>query len=226
MASEQASWDIVRGRRCGQDHQELGGGAVTWNAKALLLHSRLLGGAWRPYYSLDWSNRAYHCPVYPGQISGFAGSLPHDPLGSYAYNAEGVGAYDSLNSTYMKGIVSLGLSGPRRNPRAISQSDVIAPSEMFAIGESRHRGEREVPNDSCVFIMYCGNIWGRQIGENYYGNPPLPRRHGKTYNQLFCDGHVAALDPWLLFDPTNSAARWNRDHHPHPELWVGLDLRP
>jgi prepilin-type processing-associated H-X9-DG protein len=73
--------------------------------------------------------------------------------------------------------------------------------------------------------MYCGNIWGRHIGENYYGNPPLPQRHGKNYNQLFCDGHVAAMDPWLLFNPTNSASMWNRDHQPHPELWIGLDIR-
>jgi prepilin-type N-terminal cleavage/methylation domain-containing protein/prepilin-type processing-associated H-X9-DG protein len=178
-----------------------------------------------PYYNLSWSNRAYHCPGYKGQISGFAGSLPHDPLGSYAYNAEGVGSYDSLDASYMHGLGSFGLSGSRRNPLPVSQSQVVVPSEMFAIGESRHRGEREVPNDSCVFIMYCGNIWGRHIGENYYGNPPLPQRHGKNYNQLFCDGHVAAMDPWLLFNPTNSSVMWNRDHLPHPELWIGLDLR-
>jgi prepilin-type N-terminal cleavage/methylation domain-containing protein/prepilin-type processing-associated H-X9-DG protein len=179
----------------------------------------------RPYCDLAWSNRAYHCPGYKGQISGFAGSLPHDPLGSYAYNASGVGSYDSQEPSYRRGLVSLGLSGSRRNPAAVFQSQVTVPSEMFAIGESRHRGEREVPNDSGVFVMYCGNIWGRQISENYYGNPPLPLRHGKNYNQLFCDGHVAGMAPWILFNPTNSAAMWNRDHQPHAELWVGLDIR-
>jgi prepilin-type processing-associated H-X9-DG protein len=46
-----------------------------------------------------------------------------------------------------------------------------------------------------------------------------PARHGKSYNQLFCDGHVAAMNPWVLFNPTNTAAMWNSDHQPHPELW-------
>jgi len=178
-----------------------------------------------PYYDLSWSNRAYHCPGYKGQISGFAGTLPHDPLGSYAYNAAGVGSYDSLDALYMQGLVSFGLSGSRRNPSPVSQSQTVAPSEMCAIGESRHRSEKEVPNDSGVFLMYCGNIWGRHVGENYYGNPPLPYRHEKSYNQLLCDGRVTAMDPWFLFNPTNSAAMWNRDHLPHQELWVGLDIR-
>ncbi|PYI88990.1 MAG: hypothetical protein DME26_02295 [Verrucomicrobia bacterium] len=50
-----------------------------------------------------------------------------------------------------------------------------------------------------------------------------PARHGKNYNQLFCDGHVAAMSPWVLFNPTNSASMWNSDHQPHPELWVPDD---
>jgi prepilin-type processing-associated H-X9-DG protein len=45
-------------------------------------------------------------------------------------------------------------------------------------------------------------------------------RHGKNYNQLFCDGHVLAMNPWVLFNPTNSALMWNYDHESHPELWV------
>jgi hypothetical protein len=32
------------------------------------------------------------------------------------------------------------------------------------------------------------------------------------------------MNPRILFNPTNSAALWNNDHQPHPELWVGLDL--
>lgn len=178
------------------------------------------------YYPIQWTNGAYHCPGYKGAISLFAGSLPHDPLGSYAYNGGGVGSYDSQSHLYIRGLVNLGLGGTRRGGGPpISQSELKAPSEMLSIGESRHRGEREVANASCVFAMYCGNIWGRHIPENYYGNPPLPLRHGKNYNQLFCDGHVASMNPGMLFNPTNTAAMWNNDHQPHPELWVGLDIR-
>jgi prepilin-type N-terminal cleavage/methylation domain-containing protein/prepilin-type processing-associated H-X9-DG protein len=178
-----------------------------------------------PHYPVQWTERAYHCPGYRGAISRFAGSLPHDPLGGYAYNARGVGSYDSLAPAYLRGLANLGLSGWGRNAPAVSQSQLKAPSEMFAIGESRHRGEREVSNDSCVFVMYCGNIWGRHVPENYYGNPPLPQRHGKDYNQLFCDGHVGSMNPQTLFNPTNTAAMWNNDNQPHLELWVGLDIR-
>ena len=62
--------------------------------------------------------------------------------------------------------------------------------------------------------MFCGylrNNWGWKI--------TLPARHGKNYNQLFCDGRVRSMDPWLLFNTTNSGAMWNNDHQPHPEFW-------
>jgi len=180
------------------------------------------------YYPLQWTNQAYHCPGYRGEISLFAGSLPHDPLGSYAYDGEGVCSYDSLSPLYTKGgRVSLGLSGTWRNRSSISQSQIIAPSEMLAIGESRHRGERGVPNGSGVFEMYCGNFQDPPIPflTWYYGNPPLTQRHGKNYNQLFCDGHVASMDPYVLFNPTNSASLWNNDHKPHAELWIGLNFQ-
>ena len=84
-----------------------------------------------PYYGLSWNNRAYHCPGYGGQITGFAGSLPHDPLGSYAFNADGVGSYDSLDALYMRGQVSFGLSSPRRHPLPVSQAQIVAPAEMW-----------------------------------------------------------------------------------------------
>jgi hypothetical protein len=28
------------------------------------------------------------------------------------------------------------------------------------------------------------------------------------------------MNPWVLFNHTNTAAMWNRDHQPHPELWA------
>ena len=52
------------------------------------------------------------------------------------------------------------------------------------------------------------------VGFMYY-----PERHGKNYNQAFCDAHVEAGKPSILFNVTNSAPRWNNDHQPHPETW-------
>jgi hypothetical protein len=27
------------------------------------------------------------------------------------------------------------------------------------------------------------------------------------------------MNPWVLFNPTNTAPMWNNDHQPHPEMW-------
>lgn len=179
--------------------------------------SRYPAGLWydqlRPFHGLDWSNAAYHCPAYKGRISGFAGTLPHDPLGSYAYNFLGVRGYDPRRN--QRGFVNLGLAACARE-RDVTQSQIAAPSEMFAIGESRHRGELEVDNASAVYAMFCGYL---ENPNSYYGDPPLPARHGRNYNQLCGDGHVTAMAPQVLFNPTNTAARWNRDNQPHREFW-------
>jgi len=48
---------------------------------------------------------------------------------------------------------------------------------------------------------------------------PHAKRHAENYNALFCDGHVSAMLPEVLFDPSKAAAMWNYDHQPHAELW-------
>jgi prepilin-type processing-associated H-X9-DG protein len=172
----------------------------------------------RPYYELDWTNAAYHCPGYNGQICGWLTNATHDPLGSYAYNWLGVRGYDPRRGP--PGFVNLGLSGygnRRFGPvQGIHEARVSVPAEMFSVSESRHRGEKGVDNNSGVDATYCGYLEGRY---DYYGFPPFPKRHGKGYNQLLCDGHVIAMAPEVLFDPTNTAAMWNNDHQPHPEFW-------
>ena len=86
------------------------------------------------------------------------------------------------------------------------------PSEMLSIGESRFLNTKVNGVGGGWAAMECGQL---RLPDFAFD----PARHGKTYNQLFCDGHVAAMDPWVLFNPTNTAAMWNSDHEPHPELW-------
>ena len=138
-----------------------------------------------------------------------------EPLGSYAYNWRGVvppvGPYPADGTPGQKAWV-LGVP-PVNRERLIK-----VPSEMLAIGESRFLSEQVngIPGGECSLVCgflgfpYHGAQDGWAFGE---------KRHGKNYNQLFCDGHVAAMDPWVVFNPTNSAAMWNYDHEPHPELW-------
>lgn len=183
----------------------------------------LWSGQLLPYYPVKWTNAAYHCPGYKGAITlKPAGGT----LGSYAYNAQGVIG----NIKPMQGPLSinlnLGLGGVyswrsgRQKASPISESPVRVPSEMLAIGESRFtKGTGKIVGKDHKLsggrdYMICGFLQDKRPKVAFD-----PARHGKKYNQLFCDGHVAGMNPWVLFNPTNTAALWNNDHQPHPELW-------
>jgi prepilin-type N-terminal cleavage/methylation domain-containing protein/prepilin-type processing-associated H-X9-DG protein len=166
----------------------------------------------RPYYRIDWTNRAFHCPAYKGHIAS-AYEVPGKItswvyMGSYGYNAYGTWS-PKLN---------LGLgdsSSPMSRRPPIPEGRVLAPSDMIAIGESR---------------LQKANVWGINYTMLWSGSdalvcgamssgPALPRWHGQNCNVAFCDAHVESIPAVRLFNPTNTAARWNNDHQPHPETW-------
>jgi prepilin-type N-terminal cleavage/methylation domain-containing protein/prepilin-type processing-associated H-X9-DG protein len=176
-------------------------------------------GKLQPYYSVPWTNRTYHCPGYRGAIWVESGpSAEHDPYGSYAYNGDGVRGY-AATVPGSPPCLGLGLAyNPARQTPAVSETEVLVPSQMLALGESRSRRETSLANyhaADCVDGMFCGYLSGRSPDEG----GPLPLRHGKHYNQLYCDGHMAAVAPRVLFDPRHTAPMWNSDHELHPELW-------
>lgn len=172
-----------------------------------------------PYYPVQWTNSAYHCPGYKGAVKGTgAGS---GPRGSYAYNERGVriGSTDysdpetGVRIRFPPGNFGLGPRVRAFSAGSVAESAVKVPSEMFAIGESRFLKAPVNGDVGGIPGMLCGALRRQSFRFD-------PVRHGKTYNQLFCDGHVAQLNPWILFNPTNTASMWNYDHQPHPELWV------
>jgi prepilin-type N-terminal cleavage/methylation domain-containing protein len=165
-----------------------------------------------PYYPPKWASAAYHCPGYRGAIDADVNwPRRHDALGSYAYNFRGIAGYSPRSSDGL----GLGAAYGSVRPFPISQNQIKSPSGMLAIGESRFRAEPGVTNQTDgVDGMFCGyltNQTGQQIS--------FPARHGKKYNQLFCDEHVEGIDPLILFSPARSAAKWNNDDQPHRELW-------
>jgi len=116
----------------------------------------------------------------------------------YAYNTYGLsdrtnslglaGHYDSQTRTYVR----------------TRESEVIAPSDMMAIGDS-FAGGSDLTRDDLDYLKKLGNT--------------LTRHQGKG-NVVFCDGHVESPTLEFLFVETNDVAlaRWNRDHRPHGEL--------
>ena len=167
--------------------------------------------SFQPYYPLAWTNRAYHCPGYKGTNSlGDSDGTPS--YGSYAYNAIGAGFGDDLPGFPVLGLGLRHYDGPT-NAAVTRESQVKVPSEMYAIGESKNP---------------CTVVWGNPVGAGWdvlvldYGYPATflshPPRHGRNYNMLFCDGHVRAGDPKVMYG-TGCALYFNLDHEPHPEAW-------
>ena len=140
-----------------------------------------------PYYPIAWTNRAFHCPVYLGVIS-------LDLLkGSYAYNG-------TRTQTNNEGDLGLGWN-PDKPP--VSEAQVVAPSQMFALGDARRS-------------LFGGIPWMPNF-KVYDEQQPI--RHGKGFNFLFVDGHVRLVNRSDFIDFKTSAPNWNRDHEPHPETW-------
>ena len=173
-------------------------GLVYWSSKLI------------PYDSMNWTNLAFHCPGYIGAIAGpvFPDSI--DRQGSYAYNIAGVRITDTSDEFFGLGPVSFWKTSAGKFVPSVSQSQISVPSEMLAMGDS---------------YMKAGDAWANDVWHggpfaNAYSAKPFASRHGKNYNVLFCDGHVSSMNPWVLFNPSNTAAMWNYDHQPHPEIWM------
>jgi prepilin-type N-terminal cleavage/methylation domain-containing protein/prepilin-type processing-associated H-X9-DG protein len=163
-----------------------------------------------PYYSFNWTNAGYHCPGYTGKTTGPVRDAA-DRLGSYAYNFAGSKVGD-FSYAHANEVPYFGL-GPVlfwQRAAAVSESQLISPSEMLAIGESRYSGKND-PFAGGHDPMACGSLTLAGLS--------FEARHGSLFNQLFCDGHVLAMDPWVLFDPAKTAPMWNYDHQSHEELW-------
>jgi prepilin-type processing-associated H-X9-DG protein/prepilin-type N-terminal cleavage/methylation domain-containing protein len=181
-----------------------------------------------PYYTINWTNPAYHCPEYSGLVSwpGYGGA------GGYAYNVWG--------ATWPLGAANLGLSGATEigrlelSPRREAQ--IVAPSEMFAICDT----DEFIPYPEATKIYVQQNYGYTWMGKGwsglYYtfcamsnayvlgasGSVAHPIQHGKNMNMLFCDGHVAPVPALNMFDPRKTALNWNSDHQAHEEFWDGI----
>ena len=165
-----------------------------------------------PYYPINWKNEAFHCPGYKGAVLYATGGFSLFRLGSYSYNVSGVCPSDLKSGAPIDlGSSSHGVSpyacvnsGGQFYP-ATGESQIVSPSELIAITDALWSGFPNGAQD----IGHC--VQTPSIIDS--------SRHGKNYNQVYCDGHVGAMPAAILFNPAQSALLWNKDHQPHPELW-------
>ena len=133
-----------------------------------------------------------------------------DVPSSYGYNDDrhsGAGARDYTNKFGLQGYYVPDPSQPKpldltmASFRPIAESEVVAPSEMMAIGD-----------------CFSGNaLFERNLIESFESDGNVRTRHRGRANVVFCDGHVESPTLEILFEDTNdvSLVRWNRDHQPH-----------
>ena len=159
-------------------------------------------------------NKSFKCP----SIDSYPFPFP-DPEVTYGYNRSGTDS--SGGDVGSKTFLGLGNIASRtiddgntviRLP-PIYESQVVAPSQMFALADSRVFSEAP-PLSGFWYDDYL------RLGTlNDISNEVRTPRHGNGYNTLFCDGHVVLLTRTVLFEPGKSARNWNNDNQPHPETW-------
>jgi prepilin-type N-terminal cleavage/methylation domain-containing protein/prepilin-type processing-associated H-X9-DG protein len=171
----------------------------------------------QPYYRLSWTNKAYHCPTYKGIISLPGDQRYNDHWGSYAYNSWGIAnSFGTANgSSVSLGLSGLGYEGDTVFVPAIRESQVLLPSQMFAMSDSRLL---KLANDPSPSFLWIGYDYMR-VGSLSTRNAP-PHRNG--YNVLYSDGHVNLIKDPDFLDPRVTAVNYNNDHQPHPEQWPNL----
>jgi prepilin-type processing-associated H-X9-DG protein len=138
----------------------------------------------------------------------------------YGYNAFGLQVQENV----LRGS-SLGLGGkipyhpfapPSDNADRTGESEVAAPSQMYAIGEMfRNSGRAFGYSATAIYPPSSGSL------QDFETQLKQRRSHQGRMNVLSCDGHVESIKASALFldQSESNRRRWNKDNEPHLELW-------
>jgi len=196
-------------------------------------------GTWRDllvsYDKMGLTNATSHCPIYvqnhgfTGVIHGWGASF----WGSYGINAAGMVSDGGGGATGEWGI-PLGLCGQVNRPwPAPKESQVIAPGEMYAIGDSREfpfllgtdwvgTVMNDAPVGSTVGLVFL-EPWNDSDFTSVVQAKGVPSErpppHAQCYNVVHVDGHVGQITKRNIYYPSAAAPHWNLDHSPHSETW-------
>jgi prepilin-type processing-associated H-X9-DG protein/prepilin-type N-terminal cleavage/methylation domain-containing protein len=150
-----------------------------------------------------FQERVWHCASVQWSDSMLVGAANGGTeLLNYGYNDDRYNVNSLKNPNQMFGLQGhYSLKTKYISP--IAESEVIASSDMMAIGDG-FEGNGLLRRSPIDFFEQFGNI--------------LFRHQGRA-NVVFCDGHVESPTlQFLLADTSDYAlSRWNRDHQPHRE---------
>jgi prepilin-type processing-associated H-X9-DG protein/prepilin-type N-terminal cleavage/methylation domain-containing protein len=130
---------------------------------------------------------------------------------SYGYNSRGMSAITDTNSLGIGGQYAWRKPNPTVPP--VSESEVVSPSEMIAIGDGF------IGHDNLLLGGMSRIERTYDLPDGVKDNSNAKARHQGKANVVFCDGHVESPTLPFLFEDTSDEAlsRWNRDHQPHHE---------
>jgi prepilin-type processing-associated H-X9-DG protein/prepilin-type N-terminal cleavage/methylation domain-containing protein len=165
-----------------------------------------------PYNPVQWTNIAWQCPTYIAE-GGTVVWQPPPPGGGnfkvssgYAYNAFGM-LGKHVPRPEWPGLGELNLIVP--------DNRVVAPSEMYAVGDTRPMHNQ---SETGLFGPATMQPWELTTKGSNEARPP----HAGGYNLLFTDGHVELVKRRDYLFPPRAAQHWNRDHQAHPEWWAPM----
>lgn len=150
----------------------------------------------------NWGKGILKCPSYKWLwYEGRGGANSWMPIGSYSYNADGED--DPPSPFWNRGLGSAIWMRPTKD------TDVAAPSEMYAIGDAT--------------LLYVWSPTPDQLGgASTYWRAAFPGllaspilQHRKGLNIVCVDGHVEQLSTNTIYsDDPNFRRRWNNDNLP------------
>ena len=157
-------------------------------------------------------------------------------LGSYGYNAHGVGPGPTDSNKPNSSELGLGgeilkpgyVPASRSDLRPIRENEAVNPSDLIAIGDAivgsvywggadysdaAWANEALTPDDIAIRVI-LGMIpspseppTAHTAADVKAMRAELQRRHGGKWNVLFCDGHVESLTTPNLFDTRKASVR-------------------
>ena len=178
----------------------------SWVTALQLTELSMPGNPNRNSFSNWFGQGVWKCPAF-NKPSNLPGSHV-----SYGYNAFGLSLSDPL-----------GLGGHEWGPDGmappVSETEVVNPSEMMAIGDG-FWGNGNIIGDGSMNLSRFKNMTDYITVTNAQTSTKrIYARHQGKANVVFCDGHVESPTLQFLFADISDEAlsRWNSDHLAHRE---------